>query len=58
MHLGHRLLLTQACLVTKTTLHVGVTTDALLTKKSYANFIEPYADRVAQVKDFMSRLAP
>eukprot|EP00353_Schmidingerella_taraikaensis_P006063 CAMPEP_0185568170 /NCGR_PEP_ID=MMETSP0434-20130131/1211_1 /TAXON_ID=626734 ORGANISM="Favella taraikaensis, Strain Fe Narragansett Bay" /NCGR_SAMPLE_ID=MMETSP0434 /ASSEMBLY_ACC=CAM_ASM_000379 /LENGTH=346 /DNA_ID=CAMNT_0028182591 /DNA_START=161 /DNA_END=1201 /DNA_ORIENTATION=+ len=58
MHLGHRLLLTQACLVTRNVLHVGVTSDTLLTKKAYASFIEPYEKRVAQVKDFLDRLAP
>ena len=58
MHLGHRLLLTQACLVTKTTLHVGVTSDALLTKKAYASLLEDYSVRVASVKEFLSRLAP
>ena len=58
MHLGHRLLLTQACLVTKTVLHVGVTSDALLTKKAYKQFIEPYDVRVAYVKDFLDRIAP
>ena len=47
MHLGHRLLLSQACLVTKTTLHVGVTSDALLTKKAYGQYIESYESRVA-----------
>ena len=37
---------------------MGVTSDALLTQKAYANFIEPYEDRVANVKDFLDRLAP
>lgn len=45
MHLGHRLLLTQACLVTRGVLHCGVTSDTLLTKKAYASLIEPYAAR-------------
>jgi len=58
MHLGHRLLLTQACLVTKRLLYVGVSSDALLTAKAYAALIEPYEHRVAQVKEFLDRLAP
>ena len=37
---------------------MGVTSDALLTQKAYAHFIEPYEDRVANVKDFLDRLAP
>ena len=58
MHLGHRLLLTQACIVTKNLLHIGVTGDALLTKKAYAEFIEPFEERCRIVKDFCTRLAP
>ena len=58
MHLGHRLLLTQACLVTNGILHVGVTGDALLTKKAYATLIEGYEVRVARVRDFLTRVAP
>ena len=58
MHLGHRLLLTQACLVTKRVLHIGVTSDTLLTKKAYATYIEPYSERLAKVKEFMDQLAP
>ena len=58
MHLGHRLLLTQACLVTDGILHVGVTGDALLTKKAYASLIEGYEARVARVRDFLTRVAP
>ena len=58
MHLGHRLLLTQACIVTKRTLHIGVTGDALLTKKAYAEHIEPYQERCRIVREFIERLAP
>ena len=58
MHLGHRLLLTQACLVTKGTLHCGVTADSLLTEKAYAKLIEPFEVRSKAVKDFLKRLSP
>ena len=58
MHLGHRLLLTQACLVTKKTLHCGVTSDTLLTKKAYSSFIEPYEERLKVVREFLVQLAP
>ena len=58
MHLGHRLLLTQACLVTRNVLHCGVTSDTLLTKKAYASYIEPYQERLQNVKQFLDRLAP
>ena len=39
-------------------LHVGVTSDVLLTKKAYASLIENYEERVAMVRDFLSRVAP
>ena len=58
MHLGHRLLLTQACLVTRTVLHLGVTSDTLLTKKAYASQIESFETRIGHVKDFLQRLNP
>ena len=58
MHLGHKLLLTQACLLTRDTLHVGVTGDALLQNKQYAQFIEPYATRAQRVKEFTAMLTP
>jgi cytidyltransferase-like protein len=58
MHLGHKLLLTQACLLTSDTLHVGVTGDALLQNKQDAQFIEPYAIRAQRVKEFTAMLTP
>ena len=45
MHLGHKLLLMQASLLTKDILHVGVTGDALLGKKAYAAYLEPFEQR-------------
>ena len=56
MHLGHKLLLTQACLLTKDVLHIGVTGDALLVKKAYAEYLEPFAVRRKAVIDFISAL--
>ena len=58
MHLGHNLLLTQACLVTGRTLHCGVTSDTLLTKKAYSNLIEPFEVRLNRVKSFLGMVAP
>ena len=58
MHLGHCLLLTQACLVTGRVLHCGVTSDALLTRKAYATLIEPFNARLDRVKKFLSLVAP
>jgi len=45
MHLGHKLLLTQACLTTSETLYCGVTGDALLQKKQYAQYLQSFEER-------------
>lgn len=58
MHLGHKLLLTQACLVTNDVLHIGVTGDALLQKKAYAEFLEPFDTRKRRVIEFTKVLYP
>lgn len=58
MHLGHKLLLTQACLVTNEKLHIGITGDALLQKKAYAEFLEPFDARKKRVIQFISVLNP
>ena len=58
MHSGHRLLLTFAALLTKGTLHCGVTAESLLKKKAYADFIEPFETRKKSVEDLLTRLAP
>lgn len=58
LHLGHRLLLTQACLITKDVLYVGVTADSILAQKAYAGFIEPYEVRKGSVERLLKRLAP
>ncbi len=42
MHLGHKLLLTQALLCTQDRMLVGVTGDALLKKKAYSEFLQSY----------------
>ena len=39
MHSGHRLLLTQAAMFTKSRMVIGVTADELLKKKKYAEVI-------------------
>lgn len=52
MHLGHKLLLTQACLLTQKRLVCGVTGDALLQKKKYSEFLEKYEDRCLRVHTF------
>lgn len=58
MHLGHKLLLTQACLVTKGCLHIGITGDALLQKKAYAEYLEPFEKRKDRALQFVTQLTP
>ena len=58
MHNGHKLLLTQAMLCTSSRMLVGITTDALLQKKAYAEFIENYDTRNQRVVEFCKRVYP
>lgn len=58
MHLGHKLLLMQAALLTKDVLHIGVTGDALLGKKAYAEHIESFDQRKKSLLSFLAILNP
>ena len=61
LHFGHRKLLTLAASsVTPVTgrLLVGVTVDAMLQQKTLAEYIPPFHERCAGVRDFLDRLAP
>ena len=44
--------------MTSGTLHCGVTSDSLLTKKAYAHLIEPYEVRKRAVEVFLRRVSP
>ena len=46
LHNGHKLLLSQALLSSDSRILIGVTTDKLLIKKAYAEFIEPFTIRI------------
>ena len=56
IHSGHRLLLTQAALLTKDRLLIGVTGDELLKKKKYAEVLENFEKRAQSVREFLTRL--
>lgn len=61
LHFGHRKLLTLAVSsVTPVTgrLTVGITVDAMLTKKAYPEYIPKLDERVEGVRKFLHRLAP
>ncbi len=54
LHVGHKILLTMASLLADREIIVGVTDDAMLTKKSNAALLEPIEERIATVNAFIS----
>ncbi|CBQ69610.1 related to ELP2-29 kDa subunit of elongator and elongating RNA polymerase II holoenzyme [Sporisorium reilianum SRZ2] len=54
LHVGHKILLTMAALIADREIIVGVTDDAMLTKKSNAALLEPIDERIATVNAFIS----
>ena len=58
MHLGHKILLTQACLLTRDVLYIGVSGDALLTKKAFREQMQSFEVRKQSVLEFISMLNP
>ena len=58
MHLGHKLMLTQSCLLTRDVLYIGVTGDALLTKKAFSEHLQAFEVRKSSVLEFISMLNP
>ncbi|KAH9578704.1 Cytidyltransferase-like domain [Trypanosoma melophagium] len=56
LHAGHKLLLTTALFYTTKTLRVGVTLEAMLTKKAHAAYIQPFEARSAAVSHFLRNL--
>jgi pantetheine-phosphate adenylyltransferase len=58
LHAGHKILLSMAAFIASTKLIVGVTDDALLTRKAYAAVLEPLPTRIAAVRAFLARFKP
>ncbi|TNV77819.1 hypothetical protein FGO68_gene2445 [Halteria grandinella] len=58
LHNGHKLLLSQAMLCSNSRILCGVTTDALLKKKVYAQYLESFEARRQSVIDFCTKLNP
>ena len=56
IHNGHRILLTQAALITSQRMLIGITSDVLLNAKKHAGFLEDYDKRCSNVRDFLTRL--
>lgn len=56
LHLGHKLLLTNACFYTSETLIIGITSSNLLSKKKCSHFIEDFETRKSRVSNFIKLL--
>eukprot|EP01130_Rhizamoeba_saxonica_P001121 TRINITY_DN10997_c0_g1_i1.p1 TRINITY_DN10997_c0_g1~~TRINITY_DN10997_c0_g1_i1.p1 ORF type:complete len:231 (+),score=49.89 TRINITY_DN10997_c0_g1_i1:256-948(+) len=57
-HIGHKLLLTRACVHTKNKIIIGVSGDKLLKKKKYLEMMEPFKLRFDTVTQFVSQFNP
>ncbi|CAE6498718.1 unnamed protein product [Rhizoctonia solani] len=58
LHPGHKILLSMAAWITTSKLIVGVTDDALLTKKANKQYIQPITKRTASVTSFVRMFKP
>ncbi|CAE7057292.1 unnamed protein product [Rhizoctonia solani] len=58
LHPGHKILLSMAAWISTSKLIVGVTDDALLTKKANKRYIQPITERTASVTSFVRLFKP
>ncbi|KAF8216290.1 hypothetical protein K438DRAFT_1796950 [Mycena galopus ATCC 62051] len=58
LHAGHKILLSMAAFIASSKLIVGVTSDALLTRKAHASVLQPLPTRTAAVRAFLSQFKP
>ncbi|KAJ7109520.1 hypothetical protein C8R44DRAFT_884547 [Mycena epipterygia] len=58
LHAGHKILLSMAAWIASEKLIVGVTDDALLTRKAHAHVLESLAQRIAAVRTFLCAFKP
>ncbi|KAJ7125493.1 Nucleotidylyl transferase [Mycena crocata] len=58
LHAGHKILLSMAAWIASEKLIVGVTDDALLTRKANAHVLESLAQRTATVRRFLTAFKP
>ena len=57
LHIGHKIMLSEAVLLTENRLLIGVTNECMLTRKKLAELIEPYDTRCANLKQFLGVVA-
>lgn len=58
LHIGHKIMLSEAALLTENRLLVGVTNECMLAKKKLTELIEPYEVRSGKMKRFLNTIAP
>jgi cytidyltransferase-like protein len=58
LHAGHKILLTMGAFLATEKLIVGMTDDALLTKKAYAEVLEPLQERISKTRAFLNLVKP
>jgi len=58
LHIGHKIMLSEAALLTENRLLVGVTNECMLGKKKLSELIEPFEVRSENVKTFLNTIAP
>ncbi|KAK9366063.1 hypothetical protein V1509DRAFT_666567 [Lipomyces kononenkoae] len=58
LHDGHKILLTMAGFLTRDSLIIGVTGEALLQNKKYKEYLEPFTQRCAAVLNFLEYIYP
>ncbi|KAL4216382.1 hypothetical protein ACF0H5_024109 [Mactra antiquata] len=58
LHVGHKILLTEGCILGTSELTVGVTDGQVNDKKTLRELIEPVEERVAVVKQFLTEIKP
>ena len=58
LHVGHQLLLSLAVVSASKRVELGLTDDSMLKDKKYAQLLEPFRKREANVRDFLNLLNP
>ncbi|KAH3885373.1 bifunctional coenzyme A synthase-like [Dreissena polymorpha] len=58
LHVGHKLLLTEACMLSTGKLTVGVTTGPMVMKKVLHEIMQPVNERISIVREFLTDVKP
>lgn len=58
LHIGHKLLLSQACFLAADSLTIGISDEPLIARKKLCELIEPIDKRIENVKTFLTDVRP